>query len=57
MRDVIGVNFEVVIAPKRVIDRLSFELGISLAKIELNWEPKVTLSQGIRKVWNSTLIS
>ena len=57
MRDVTGVDFKVAIVPKRAIDRLSIELDISLAKTELNWEPKVSLSEGIRNVWNSIQIS
>jgi len=57
MRDVTGVNFELVIAPKRAIDRLSIELDISFAKIELGWEPKVTLSQGIQNIWNGILVN
>ena len=53
MIEIKGVDFEVSIAPKRAIDRSSIELDISLAKIVLNWEPKVSLIEDIRNVWNN----
>lgn len=57
MQDITGIDFQVKIAPKRAIDRLAIEIDISLAKIQLDWAPKFSLSEGIQKVWNSILIS
>jgi hypothetical protein len=48
MRDVIGINFEVAIAPRRVIDRFSIQVG-SLAKIALIGNLKSRLAKASEK--------
>ena len=53
LRDVTKIDFQIKIATKRPIDRMAIELDVSLAKLDLNWNPEFSLYRGIQKTWNS----
>ena len=55
LREVTNTNFQVEIVPKRAIDRMSIDLDISRAIVDLDWRPELSLRQGIEKSWNSVM--
>lgn len=49
IRDLVGNNNEIVVKEKMEDDPQRRKPDITVAKSELNWEPKTSLSQGLRK--------
>jgi UDP-glucose 4-epimerase len=48
----IDVDFEICYEPGRAFDVKEIYLDIAKVKMELGWEPKTSMSAGLRKTWD-----